>query len=372
MTVEFVPEQELTKEDVSRPALVGLASMATEAGLADHEDDNQAVDVEPTQEDLATEEAVLEPDKEEGGPLGSMSGDQVKDYLIEIKKTPLLSAEKEVELAKSIEAGVLALEKLNGNQELDKKLRSELEQIAEKGRRDKNHMIEANLRLVVSLAKRYTGRGMLFMDLIQEGSTGLIRAVEKFDYTKGYKFSTYATWWIRQAITKGLADQARTIRLPVHVVEKFNKLNRIQRQMLQDLGREPTPEELARELDMETEDVVKLQRHGREIVSLQTPLGDDGDGELGDLLEDKDKMTDQTVMQKMLTTNISEVLNTLSERERGVVVMAMGLDDGNPKSTKDIAEAYDLKPERILRIMGLTMAKLSHPARSAKLVDHLD
>ena len=236
---------------------------------------------------------MLSDDDEDDAPaqqvaVAGATADPVKDYLKQIGKVPLLNAEQEVELAKRIEAGLFAEDKLAAADKLAPKLKRELEIIAEDGRWAKNHLLEANLRLVVSLAKRYTGRGMLFLDLIQEGNLGLIRAVEKFDYTKGFKFSTYATWWIRQAITRAMADQARTIRIPVHMVEVINKLARVQRQMLQDLGREPTPEELAKELDMTPEKVIEVQKYGREPISLHTPLGEDGDSEFGDLIEDSE------------------------------------------------------------------------------------
>ena len=258
---------------------------------------------------------------------------------------PLLNAEQEVELAKRIEAGLFAEEKLNSGEKLTVKLRKEFEWIAEDGRRAKNHLLEANLRLVVSLAKRYTGRGMLFLDLIQEGNLGLIRAVEKFDYTKGYKFSTYATWWIRQAITRAMADQARTIRIPVHMVEVINKLARVQRQMLQDLGREPTPEELAAELDMTPEKVIEVQKYGREPISLHTPLGEDGDSEFGDLIEDSEAIVPaEAVSFTLLQEQLHSVLDTLSEREAGVVSMRFGLTDGQPKTLDEIGKVYGVHP----------------------------
>ena len=301
------------------------------------------------------------------------TADPVKDYLKQIGKVALLNAEQEVELAKRIEAGLFAEEKLNSGDKIEMKLKRELWWISQDGKKAKNHLLEANLRLVVSLAKRYTGRGMLFLDLIQEGNLGLIRAVEKFDYTKGYKFSTYATWWIRQAITRAMADQARTIRIPVHMVEVINKLARVQRQMLQDLGREPTPEELAAELDMTPEKVVEVQKYGREPISLHTPLGEDGDSEFGDLIEDSEAVVPaDAVSFTLLQEQLHSVLDTLSEREAGVVSMRFGLSDGQPKTLDEIGKVYGVTRERIRQIESKTMSKLRHPSRSQVLRDYLD
>ncbi|CAB4667617.1 unannotated protein [freshwater metagenome] len=305
--------------------------------------------------------------------VAGATADPVKDYLKQIGKVPLLNAEMEVELAKRIEAGLFAEEKLAETKKMDKKLEGDMRWIAEDGRRAKNHLLEANLRLVVSLAKRYTGRGMLFLDLIQEGNLGLIRAVEKFDYTKGYKFSTYATWWIRQAITRAMADQARTIRIPVHMVEVINKLARVQRQMLQDLGREPTPEELAKELDMTPEKVVEVQKYGREPISLHTPLGEEGDSEFGDLIEDSEAIVpSDAVSFTLLQEQLESVLDTLSDREAGVVRMRFGLTDGQPKTLDEIGKVYGVTRERIRQIESKTMSKLRHPSRSQVLRDYLD
>ena len=306
--------------------------------------------------------------------VAGATADPVKDYLKQIGKVPLLNAEQEVELAKRIEAGLFAEEKLaEGARSLSTDARIDLEWIAEDGTRAKNHLLEANLRLVVSLAKRYTGRGMLFLDLIQEGNLGLIRAVEKFDYTKGYKFSTYATWWIRQAITRAMADQARTIRIPVHMVEVINKLARVQRQMLQDLGREPTPDELAVELDMTPEKVIEVQKYGREPISLHTPLGEDGDSEFGDLIEDSEAIQPgEAVSFTLLQEQLHSVLDTLSEREAGVVSMRFGLTDGQPKTLDEIGKVYGVTRERIRQIESKTMSKLRHPSRSQVLRDYLD
>ncbi|MEU6576349.1 RNA polymerase sigma factor [Streptomyces sp. NPDC046805] len=333
-----------------------------------------------TEEPEGTESAgfVLSDEDEDDAPAQQVAAagataDPVKDYLKQIGKVPLLNAEQEVELAKRIEAGLFAEDKLANADKLAPKLKRELEIIAEDGRRAKNHLLEANLRLVVSLAKRYTGRGMLFLDLIQEGNLGLIRAVEKFDYTKGYKFSTYATWWIRQAITRAMADQARTIRIPVHMVEVINKLARVQRQMLQDLGREPTPEELAKELDMTPEKVIEVQKYGREPISLHTPLGEDGDSEFGDLIEDSEAVVPaDAVSFTLLQEQLHSVLDTLSEREAGVVSMRFGLTDGQPKTLDEIGKVYGVTRERIRQIESKTMSKLRHPSRSQVLRDYLD
>ena len=300
------------------------------------------------------------------------TADPVKDYLKQIGKVALLNAVQEVELAKRIEAGLFAEERLT-EKKVKAKDREDFDWIIADGRRAKNHLLEANLRLVVSLAKRYTGRGMLFLDLIQEGNLGLIRAVEKFDYTKGYKFSTSATWWIKQAITRAMADQARTIRIPVHMVEVINKLARVQRQMLQDLGREPTPEDLAKELDMTPEKVVEVQKYGREPISLHTPLGEDGDSEFGDLIEDSEAVVPADAVNfTLLQEQLNDVLDTLSEREAGVVSMRFGLTDGQPKTLDEIGKVYGVTRERIRQIESKTMSKLRHPSRSQVLRDYLD
>jgi RNA polymerase primary sigma factor len=303
------------------------------------------------------------------------TADPVKDYLKQIGKVALLNAAEEVELAMRIEAGLFAEDKLAVMTDVEKKsaLGRELQWVAKDGARAKSHLLGANLRLVVSLAKRYTGRGMQFLDLIQEGNLGLIRAVEKFDYTKGFKFSTYATWWIRQAITRAMADQARTIRIPVHMVEVINKLARVQRQMLQDLGREPTPEELSRELDMTPEKVVEVQKYGREPISLHTPLGEDGDSEFGDLIEDTEAVVPaDAVGFTMLQKQLESLLDSLSEREAGVIRMRFGLGDGMPKTLDQIGDTFGVTRERIRQIESKTMAKLRHPSRSQSLRDYLE
>ncbi|WP_082110216.1 RNA polymerase sigma factor [Lysinimicrobium flavum] len=393
---------EETTEATAKPARKAAPKRATKAtakaapAKAKASEDEDAEEVELEDADLdtddSTDEGAKPAEKEEesdsrGFVLGTgdddapvqqvmtagATADPVKDYLKQIGKVALLNAEQEVDLAKRIEAGLFAEEKLGSGEKLAPKLRRELEWIANDGRHAKNHLLEANLRLVVSLAKRYTGRGMLFLDLIQEGNLGLIRAVEKFDYTKGYKFSTYATWWIRQAITRAMADQARTIRIPVHMVEVINKLARVQRQMLQDLGREPTPEELAKELDMTPEKVVEVQKYGREPISLHTPLGEDGDSEFGDLIEDSEAVVPaDAVGFTLLQEELSKVMDTLSEREAGVVGMRFGLTDGQPKTLDEIGRVFGVTRERIRQIESKTMSKLRHPSRSQVLRDYLD
>jgi RNA polymerase primary sigma factor len=301
------------------------------------------------------------------------TADPVKDYLKQIGKVALLNAELEVELAKRIEAGLFAEEKIATDKKISPELARDLKWVVKDGQRAKSHLLEANLRLVVSLAKRYTGRGMQFLDLIQEGNLGLIRAVEKFDYTKGYKFSTYATWWIRQAITRAMADQARTIRIPVHMVEVINKLARVQRQLLQDLGREPTPEELARELDMTPEKVVEVQKYGREPISLSTPLGEDGDSEFGDLIEDTEAVVPaDAVGFTMLQRELERILESLHPREAGVIRSRFGLGDGVQKTLDQIGEEFGVTRERIRQIESKTMSKLRHPSRSQMLRDYLE
>ncbi len=378
------------------------AKKATKAKKTD-DDIDTTEEVEPTADALATEESPAEAtetknseEKEKNAAVAEAGGfivsdadeedapaqqvvsagataDPVKDYLKQIGKVALLNAAEEVDLAKRIEAGMYAEHLLDSGEVKDPRETMDYKWIIHDGRIAKNHLLEANLRLVVSLAKRYTGRGMLFLDLIQEGNLGLIRAVEKFDYTKGFKFSTYATWWIRQAITRAMADQARTIRIPVHMVEVINKLARVQRQMLQDLGREPTPEELAKELDMTPERVVEVQKYGREPISLHTPLGEDGDSEFGDLIEDSEAVVpSDSVSFTLLQEQLHSVLDTLSEREAGVVSMRFGLNDGQPKTLDEIGKVYGVTRERIRQIESKTMAKLRHPSRSQVLRDYLD
>ncbi|CAB4669417.1 unannotated protein [freshwater metagenome] len=355
--VAEVSADEPVEDKGNAPRVVNLA----EESNGNEED---AFTLKASEEDDAPAQTVM---------TAGATADPVKDYLKQIGRVALLNAELEVELATRIEAGLFAEHKIATEKKLEKKLKRELEWIVEDGKRAKNHLLEANLRLVVSLAKRYTGRGMLFLDLIQEGNLGLIRAVEKFDYTKGYKFSTYATWWIRQAITRAMADQARTIRIPVHMVEVINKLARVQRQMLQDLGREPTPEELAKELDMTPEKVVEVQKYGREPISLHTPLGEEGDSEFGDLIEDSEAVVPaDAVSFTLLQEQLHSVLDTLSDRESGVVQMRFGLTDGQPKTLDEIGKVYGVTRERIRQIESKTMSKLRHPSRSQVLRDYLD
>jgi len=366
-------ETDVVAEKLGAEVIAALAEASVE-DESDEDDDEKEVPV------LPQGAMVLSSSDDDDAPIISTTitgatADPVKDYLKQIGKVALLNAEQEVELAMRIEAGLFAEEKLSQltNAQKTTKLARELHEIAKDGHRAKNHLLGANLRLVVSLAKRYTGRGMQFLDLIQEGNLGLIRAVEKFDYTKGFKFSTYATWWIRQAITRAMADQARTIRIPVHMVEVINKLARVQRQMLQDLGREPTPEELARELDMTPEKVVEVQKYGREPISLHTPLGEDGDSEFGDLIEDTEAVVPaDAVGFTMLQRQLEMLLDSLSEREAGVIRMRFGLGDGMPKTLDQIGDTFGVTRERIRQIESKTMAKLRHPSRSQALRDYLE
>ncbi len=338
---------------------------------------------EPSEKDKASGDFVW--DEEESEALRqarkdaelTASADSVRAYLKQIGKVALLNAEEEVELAKRIEAGLFATQKMaefaEKGEKLTTQVRRDYQWICRDGDRAKNHLLEANLRLVVSLAKRYTGRGMAFLDLIQEGNLGLIRAVEKFDYTKGYKFSTYATWWIRQAITRAMADQARTIRIPVHMVEVINKLGRIQRELLQDLGREPTPEELAKEMDITPEKVLEIQQYAREPISLDQTIGDEGDSQLGDFIEDSEAVVAvDAVSFTLLQDQLQSVLETLSEREAGVVRLRFGLTDGQPRTLDEIGQVYGVTRERIRQIESKTMSKLRHPSRSQVLRDYLD
>jgi len=394
--VSKAPTKKAAKKPASTKAVEAEESTPTPAGADAGKDDvaeKLGADIVAGLQEVSEEEEedtpavahplgalVLSSTDDDDAPIISTTitgatADPVKDYLKQIGKVALLNAEQEVSLALRIEAGLFSEEKLSAMTASQKttKLSRELFEIAKDGQRAKNHLLGANLRLVVSLAKRYTGRGMQFLDLIQEGNLGLIRAVEKFDYTKGFKFSTYATWWIRQAITRAMADQARTIRIPVHMVEVINKLARVQRQMLQDLGREPTPEELARELDMTPEKVVEVQKYGREPISLHTPLGEDGDSEFGDLIEDTEAVVPaDAVGFTMLQRQLEGLLESLSEREAGVIRMRFGLGDGMPKTLDQIGDTFGVTRERIRQIESKTMAKLRHPSRSQALRDYLE
>ena len=372
-------EDELVVEEIVAEAgeVVNIAELdESESHDDDHHDDPDAKEKEKALE--ASGGFVLSHRDEDEIPqqttaIAGATADPVKDYLKQIGKVALLNAELEVELAKRIEAGLFAEEKLATEKKIPAELRRDLNRVVKDGQRAKAHLLEANLRLVVSLAKRYTGRGMQFLDLIQEGNLGLIRAVEKFDYTKGYKFSTYATWWIRQAITRAMADQARTIRIPVHMVEVINKLARVQRQLLQDLGREPSPEELARELDMTPEKVVEVQKYGREPISLSTPLGEDGDSEFGDLIEDTEAVVPaEAVGYSMLQRELERILDSLTPREAGVIRARYGLGDGVQKTLDQIGEEFGVTRERIRQIEQKTMAKLKHPSRANGLRDFIE
>ncbi|WP_298742325.1 RNA polymerase sigma factor [uncultured Microbacterium sp.] len=377
-------DADIVVDDVEETATAAVtpedAKKASTGDDEDDEDDEEESTKPAFSEPLPTGAIVISSSDEDDAPVYSTmitgaTADPVKDYLKQIGKVPLLNAAEEVELAMRIEAGLFAEEKLShmSAAEKSKQLGLDLQWVARDGQRAKSHLLGANLRLVVSLAKRYTGRGMQFLDLIQEGNLGLIRAVEKFDYTKGFKFSTYATWWIRQAITRAMADQARTIRIPVHMVEVINKLARVQRQMLQDLGREPTPEELSRELDMTPEKVIEVQKYGREPISLHTPLGEDGDSEFGDLIEDTEAVVPaDAVGFTMLQRQLESLLDSLSEREAGVIRMRFGLGDGQPKTLDQIGDTFGVTRERIRQIESKTMAKLRHPSRSQSLRDYLE
>ena len=391
------PELDVAEDEIVLDDLEEVAAEVDEVEVVVEEPDEEAAEGAAPAAEAADEEEISEPsekdkasgdfvwDEEESEALRqarkdaelTASADSVRAYLKQIGKVALLNAEEEVELAKRIEAGLYATQKVAELVEKGEKLpvqqRRDMQWICRDGDRAKNHLLEANLRLVVSLAKRYTGRGMAFLDLIQEGNLGLIRAVEKFDYTKGYKFSTYATWWIRQAITRAMADQARTIRIPVHMVEVINKLGRIQRELLQDLGREPTPEELAKEMDITPEKVLEIQQYAREPISLDQTIGDEGDSQLGDFIEDSEAVVAvDAVSFTLLQDQLQSVLETLSEREAGVVRLRFGLTDGQPRTLDEIGQVYGVTRERIRQIESKTMSKLRHPSRSQVLRDYLD
>jgi RNA polymerase primary sigma factor len=324
----------------------------------------------------APQEEVEDPrpasETEIGRPAVAATSDLVRIYLREIGRVPLLTAEDEVELAKSIEAGLFAEEKLRGGIPQPGAEAADLELLVAEGDRAKQRLIEANLRLVVSIAKRYIGRGLVFLDLIQEGNLGLIRAVEKFDYTRGYKFSTYATWWIRQAITRAIADQARTIRVPVHMVETINKLSRVQRQLHQDLGREATPDEIAAEMGIEPDRVADIQRIAQEPVSLQSPIGEE-ESDLGDFIEDADAVVPiEAAAFIMLQDQLERVLDELSPREQRIIQLRFGLSDGHPRTLEEVGREFGVTRERIRQIESKTLAKLRHPSRAQMLREFLD
>ncbi|HYY02036.1 MAG TPA: RNA polymerase sigma factor [Mycobacterium sp.] len=375
-------EVDATDDDPETPETDEATVKKPAKAVVDDAVDEEEI-VEPSEKDKASGDFVWDEDESEALRQArkdaelTASADSVRAYLKQIGKVALLNAEEEVELAKRIEAGLYATQLMTDLTEKGEKLpaaqRRDMVWICRDGDRAKNHLLEANLRLVVSLAKRYTGRGMAFLDLIQEGNLGLIRAVEKFDYTKGYKFSTYATWWIRQAITRAMADQARTIRIPVHMVEVINKLGRIQRELLQDLGREPTPEELAKEMDITPEKVLEIQQYAREPISLDQTIGDEGDSQLGDFIEDSEAVVAvDAVSFTLLQDQLQSVLETLSEREAGVVRLRFGLTDGQPRTLDEIGQVYGVTRERIRQIESKTMSKLRHPSRSQVLRDYLD
>jgi RNA polymerase primary sigma factor len=372
IAVEVNPAADQLPPVVSAADVVGTTAPADDEETTETADTAEGGDQAASEWDDDTDSLALQKARKEAETTAS--ADPVRAYLKLIGRVKLLTAEEEVDLARRIEAGLYADHKLNAAAgALPVGVRRELHWVARDGERAKDHLLEANLRLVVSLAKRYTGRGMAFLDLIQEGNLGLIRAVEKFDYTKGFKFSTYATWWIRQAITRAMADQARTIRIPVHMVEVINKLRRIQREMLQELGREPTPEELAKELDITPEKVLEIQQYAREPISLDQTIGDEGDSQLGDFIEDSEAVVAvDAVSFGMMQEQLSGVLQTLTEREAGVVRMRFGLSDGQPRTLDEIGQVYGVTRERIRQIESKTMSKLRHPSRSQVLRDYLD
>jgi RNA polymerase primary sigma factor len=362
ITVEDVAAV-LDRSELPADALEGVVRSLAEQGV-------EVLESRTSVQDGDSEELT----RAEEGDLSrkAPTSDLVRIYLREIGRVPLLTAEDEVELAKTIEAGLFAEEKMARSAILSRMERLDLEQLGRDGVRAKQRLIEANLRLVVSIAKRYVGRGMLFLDLIQEGNLGLIRAVEKFDYTKGYKFSTYATWWIRQAITRAIADQARTIRIPVHMVETINKLIRVQRQLHQDLGREPLPEEIGKEMGLNTERVVEIQRIAQEPVSLQSPIGEE-DSDLGDFIEDADAVVPiEAAAFILLQDQLFDILNALSDREQRIIQLRFGLADGHPRTLEEVGREFGVTRERIRQIESKTLAKLRHPSRAQMLREYLE
>jgi RNA polymerase primary sigma factor len=368
--IGFVTADEVTDAmvaaDVPAEALADVLKMCADAGV-------EVVEAVDDSEGAEEREEALRREQEELAAKTASTSDPVRMYLKEIGRVPLLTAEQEVDLAKRVEAGLFAAEKLELGGDLTDELRRDLAALTKDGVRAKRQLVEANLRLVVSIAKRYVGRGMLFLDLIQEGNLGLIRAVEKFDYAKGYKFSTYATWWIRQAITRAIADQARTIRIPVHMVETINKLVRVSRELLQQLGREPTPEEIGLEMDLSPEKVLEIRRISQEPVSLDTPIGEEDDSHLGDFIEDSDAIVPLDAASfLLLQEQLQTVLHSLTERETRVIEMRFGLHDGRPRTLEEVGQEFGVTRERIRQIESKTLSKLRHPSRSQKLRDYLD
>ncbi|HAW60311.1 MAG TPA: RNA polymerase sigma factor RpoD [Actinobacteria bacterium] len=357
----------LQEIDLTTEQIENVYSYLAEQGI-------EVVDVvEDTEVEVKGEEGDEELERELDVSIKAVTNDPVRMYLKEIGKVPLLTAEQEVELAKKIEAGEAAAKRLEENTNLTRREIRHLRRIEREGKNAKRKLVEANLRLVVSIAKRYVGRGMLFLDLIQEGNLGLIRAVEKFDYRKGYKFSTYATWWIRQAITRAIADQARTIRIPVHMVETINKLVRVQRQLLQELGREPTPEEIAKEMDLSPEKVREILKISQEPVSLETPIGEEEDSQLGDFIEDQEAIVPLDAASfRLLQEQLRKVLNSLNDRERKVIELRFGLLNGHPRTLEEVGRVFGVTRERIRQIESKTLSKLRQPSRSAKLKDFLE
>jgi RNA polymerase primary sigma factor len=356
----------LTTADLSAEQMEQVLSYLNDEGIEVLESTTDEEDDDLRAEALARKE-------EELAAKSAGTGDPVKMYLKSIGRVPLLTAIEEVELSKKVEAGLFAAEKLGTEKKLSPALRRELDHIVTEGQVAKDKLVEANLRLVVSIAKRYVGRGMLFLDVIQEGNLGLIRAVEKFDYTKGYKFSTYATWWIRQAITRAIADQARTIRIPVHMVETINKVVRVQRQLLQDLGREPTMEEIGKEVDLPAEKVEEVLKIAQDPVSLETPIGEEGDSHLGDFIEDSDAVVPVDAASFiMMQEQLESVLHSLTDREKKVVQLRFGLTDGHPRTLEEVGREFGVTRERIRQIESKTLSKLRHPSRSQKLRDYLE
>lgn len=384
VNIEIVDEDDA--DDMSAPSDDALA--ATESDAADPDSDEELLEGIPEEELKATVDVQLPKvgsarskskvhKRNAEASVTMLTGDPVRMYLKEIGKVPLLTAAEEIDLAMKIEAGMAASAELEKAAEegieLNRRDKRRLSRVEQVGFDAKQSLIEANLRLVVSIAKRYVGRGMLFLDLIQEGNLGLIRAVEKFDYTKGFKFSTYATWWIRQAITRAIADQARTIRIPVHMVETINKLVRIQRQLLQNLGREPTPEEIGEEMGLPAERVREIQKISQEPVSLETPIGEEEDSQLGDFIEDDAAVVPPDAASfSMLQEQLGKVLDGLAERERKVIALRFGLEDGHPRTLEEVGREFGVTRERIRQIESKTLAKLRHPSRSSKLKDYLE